>query len=238
MAVCEVWTMGRVAYPEALTLQRRLAAERSEPGGVDRLLLLEHPHTYTLGSAGDASNLLFSQEELTRRAIEVYQTDRGGDITYHGHGQLVGYPIMLLDRFARGTIRLDVIGYIRKLEQVIIRTVGDYGLAAKPIAGLTGVWVESPRGEEKIAAIGVRVNARGVTLHGFALNVNTDLRYFDGIIPCGIRDKGVTSLAALLNHPVDENETHARLIHHFGTVFEREMIAVPLNPPPQSVASE
>jgi len=218
--VCEVWQMGCVAYAEAWELQNRLAEARGEDG-VDRLLLLEHPHTYTLGSSARDEHLLLSPEALARLGIEVLRVDRGGDITYHGPGQLVGYPIMQLER---DRLRLDFVGYVRKLEQVIIALLADYGIAAKPIPGLTGVWVDTAQGEAKIAAIGVRINVRAVTKHGFALNLNTDLRYFEGIIPCGIRDKGVTSLALLLGAPVDEAEVAQRLIAHFGAVFARDML--------------
>ncbi len=225
---CAINQLGRVAFPTALALQNRLIAERSEPDGIDCLLLLEHPHTYTLGSAGHDSYILMSADERERRGVEVYRTDRGGDVTYHGAGQIVAYPIIELADFQRGTVRGDVVGYVRKLEQVLIDTLTDYRLVGKRIAGLVGVWVETPRGEEKIAAIGVRVNVRGVTKHGFALNANTDLSYFDGIIPCGIHDKGVTSLAVLLGHPVDEAEVRARLIAHFGAVFACAMVEVTL----------
>ncbi len=220
---CEVWQLGRVPYREAWALQNQLAEARGAAGdaGTDRLLLLEHPHTYTLGSSAREEHLLMPPDERERLGVEVVTVDRGGDITYHGAGQLVGYPILQLQRDA---LRTDVVGYVRKLEGVMIAVVGDYGIAAKPIAGLPGVWVETPNGEQKIAALGVRVNVRAVTKHGFALNINTDLRYFEGIIPCGIRDRGVTSLAALLGSPVDEAEVRQRVIGHFGAVFEREMI--------------
>jgi lipoyl(octanoyl) transferase len=214
---CEVWQLGRVPYGEALELQNRLAGEYEG----DRLLLLEHPHIYTLGSSAKDEHLLMPPEERKRLGIEVYKADRGGDITYHGPGQLVGYPIIQL---GRDTLRADFVGYIRNLEQVIIATLADYGVAAHLIKGLTGVWVDTPQGDAKIAALGVRINVRGVTKHGFALNLNTDLGYFDGIIPCGIRDKGVTSLAALLGAPVDEAQAARWLIGHFGAIFEREMI--------------
>jgi len=174
--------------------------------------------------------LLLSPEERERRGVEVYRVDRGGDITYHGYGQLVGYPILKLQRNAPqdriGGLRADVVGYVRQLEQVIIATLADYGVAGYPIAGLTGVWVNNPSGEheqineKKIAAIGVRVNVRGVTKHGFALNVNTDLSYFDGIIPCGIRDKGVTSVAAELGHAVDMQDVIDRLIVYFAQLLK------------------
>lgn len=214
---CEVLELGRIPYAEALALQNRLAGDYTG----DRLLLLEHPHTYTLGTSAHDEHLLMPPDELARLGIEVFKADRGGDITYHGPGQLVGYPIIQL---GRDTLRADFVGYVRKLEEVIIATLADYGVEARPIKGLTGVWVDTPAGEAKIAAIGVRINVRGVTKHGFALNLNTDLRLFDGIIPCGIRDKGVISLAALLGAPVDEAEARRRLVGHFGAIFEREMV--------------
>lgn len=216
---CEVWRLGRVPYGEALALQNRLADERGQ-GGVDRLLLLEHPHTYTLGSSGHDEHLLMPADERERLGIDLFRVDRGGDITYHGPGQLVGYPIIQLERDA---LRADFVGYVRKLEQVLIATVADYGVHAHTIKGLTGVWVDTPQGEAKIAAIGVRINVRAVTKHGFALNLNTDLSYFGGIVPCGIRDKDVTSLAALLGAPVDEAEATERLIDHFGVVLDYTM---------------
>jgi lipoyl(octanoyl) transferase len=152
----------------------------------------------------------------------LFRVDRGGDITYHGPGQLIGYPIIQLPREA-DSLRLNVTGYIRNIETVIIRTLADYDIVGKPILGLTGVWVDTPHGEAKVCAIGVRVNVRAVTKHGFALNLNTDLSYFDGIVPCGISDKGVTSLAALLGKPVEEAEAASRVIAHFGEVFGYKM---------------
>lgn len=224
---CIVHDLGRMPYAEAWALQNRLAEARSEPDGIDRLLWVEHPHTYTFGSAGDEANLLYTPAERERRGIELFRADRGGDITYHGDGQWVGYPILRLGApdsgIARGAVRMNVVGYVRDLERAIIAALRDFGVVGKPIEGLTGVWVDTPRGAAKIAAIGVRVNARGVTRHGFAVNVNTDLSYFDGIIPCGIRDKGVTSLAALLGAPVSFVPVRERLTHHLGVVLGREM---------------
>lgn len=211
-----------MAYAETWTLQNHLSELRSGEGGVDRLLLVEHPHTYTLGSSGHDDYVLLSEAERERRGISLFHVDRGGDVTYHGPGQIVGYPILKLPRDHE--LRANVIGYVRNLEQVIIHTLADYGINAKPIPKLTGVWVDTPHGEAKIAAIGVRVNVKAVTKHGFALNVNTDLSYFDGIIPCGIRDKGVTSMAALIGAEVDEADVRRRLIHHFGDVFGYEMV--------------
>lgn len=220
--ICEVWQLGRMAYADALALQMQLSEERGTTEGVDRLLLLEHPHTYTLGSSGHEEYVLWSHEERERLGIELFRADRGGDVTYHGPGQIVAYPILQLPRDHE--LRTNVFGYVRSLEQVIIGTLWAYGIKSKLIPGLTGVWVDTPRGDEKIAAIGVRINVKAVTRHGFALNVNTDLHYFDGIIPCGIRDKGVTSMAALLGAPVDETDVQRTLIEQFGAVFGYEMV--------------
>lgn len=225
--LCEVWQLGQVAYADALSLQNQLIEARSAENGIDRLLLLEHPHTYTLGSSGHEEFVLLSPEEREQLGITLFRVDRGGDVTYHGPGQIVGYPIVQLPRDHQ--LRTNVIGYIRGLEQVIISTLAVYNIRAKAIPGLTGVWVDTPDGEEKIAAMGVRVNVKAVTKHGFALNVNTDLHYFDGIIPCGIRDKGVTSLSALLGAPVEEVDLRQVIIDQFGAVFGFEMVeTVPL----------
>lgn len=221
--ICEVLQPGCVPYQAAWDWQNVLAEARGRGEMPDRLLLLQHPHTYTLGTSGHEDNLLLTPDELAQRGIAVFHVDRGGDITYHGPGQLVGYPILQLPR-ASETLRADVIGYVRKLEQVIIRTLADYGIAGKPIPGLTGVWVDTPAGEAKVCAIGVRINVRAVTKHGFALNLNTDLSYFDGIIPCGIRDKSVTSVAQLLGRAVDETEATSRVIAHFGDTFGYMMV--------------
>ncbi|MBE0689347.1 MAG: lipoyl(octanoyl) transferase LipB, partial [Anaerolineae bacterium] len=182
--VCEVVNLGRMPYAEAWALQNTLADARGRDEIPDRLLLLEHPHTYTFGSAVHEEHLLLDDEQLRARGIDVVRTDRGGDITYHGPGQLVGYPILKLAS-AQGALRADVLAYVRALETIIIRALADFDVDAGVIPGLTGVWV----GEAKIAAIGVRVTARTVTKHGFAINLNTDLSYFDGIVPCGIHDK-------------------------------------------------
>jgi lipoyl(octanoyl) transferase len=221
MTPCEIWPLGRVPYAEALVLQERLVAERAA-GAPDRLLLLEHPPVYTLGSAADASNILWSAAERAQHGIEVVAIDRGGDVTYHGPGQLVAYPILQLPRMP-GAMHANVVGYVRALERTIVAALATYGIEADTIKGLTGVWVRTAVGDAKIAAIGVRVNVKAITKHGLALNLNTDLSHFDGIIPCGIRDKGVTSLAALLGGPVDEADARRRFAEAFGSVFEREM---------------
>ncbi|MCL4251894.1 MAG: lipoyl(octanoyl) transferase LipB [Anaerolineae bacterium] len=217
-AVCQVVALGRMHYAEAWALQNTLAEARGRDDIPDRLLLVEHPHTYTFGSAVHEENLLLDSDQLRARGIAVFHSDRGGDITYHGPGQLVGYPILKLAS-AHGALRADVLAYVRALETVIIRALADFDVTAGVIPGLTGVWV----GEAKIAAIGVRVTTRTVTKHGFAINLNTDLSYFDGIIPCGIHDKDVTSLAQLQGAPADAAGFTTALVSHFGTIFDRSM---------------
>ena len=179
--------LGRVGYLEAWDLQRRLVAERQAGTGRDTLLLLEHPPIYTLGKRASADNVLLSATELGARGIEVVEVDRGGDVTYHGPGQLVGYPVLAL-----AGVR-SVVDYVRALEEVLLTALTALGVPARRVADYTGVWV----GEEKIAAIGVRVASGGVTSHGFALNVAPTLEDFAGIVPCGITDRGVCSLASL-----------------------------------------
>jgi len=189
--------LGTVPYTEAWALQKELAQQRAANLIPDTLLLLEHPPTYTLGSAGKLENLLMSEAELAAANIALHWVDRGGDVTYHGPGQWVGYPILQLPRRIGG-LHADVVQYVRQLEEVLIVALADFGISGQRIAGLTGVWVENPDGEmAKIAAIGVKVTAKAVTQHGFALNVQPDMAHFRGIIPCGIADKPVTSLAEL-----------------------------------------
>ena len=207
----DIRRLGRIPYAEALALQRELVVERQAGRVGDILLLVEHPHVLTLGVRGDGgrSHILAPADVLAARSIEVYETGRGGDITYHGPGQLVGYPIIDLNPDRR-----DVHRYVRDLEDVLIRVAADYGIEAGRVPGLTGVWV----GDRKLAAIGVRI-ARWVTSHGFALNVTTDLDYFNLIVPCGVADRGVTSLAALLGRQVDGTDVQDRVVRHFSDVF-------------------
>lgn len=219
MRRCTIVRLGLMPYDEALALQNRLTAERAAPDGIDHLLIVQHPHVYTLGTSGHDDNLVWDEAERDRRGVIVRHVDRGGDVTYHGPGQIVGYPILQLPKPGEADFRVGAVGHVRAIEQMIIGVIGDYGISGTTIAGLTGVWVETERGPEKICAIGVRVNVKAVTKHGFALNVNTDLDYFSGIVPCGIRDKGVTSLAALLGSPVDEADVTASIIRHFARVF-------------------
>jgi lipoyl(octanoyl) transferase len=205
--------LGRVPYAQGVQLQHRLVADRQAGRIPDQLLLLEHDPVFTLGRNARRENILLPEPALKERGIEVHETGRGGDVTYHGPGQVVGYPILEL-----GPDRRDVHRYVRDLEEVMIRTCADYGVAAGRVAGLTGTWV----GNEKIGAIGVRI-ARWVTSHGFALNVSNDLTPFSLIVPCGIRDRGVTSIERLLGRPVALAEVMDRLARHFATVFELEV---------------
>jgi lipoyl(octanoyl) transferase len=212
MRKCCLRELGRVAYGEALETQRQIVAARKLGETPDHLLLLEHPHVITLGRNGRMENLLAGDDILDRAGISFYPTDRGGDVTYHGPGQLVGYPILDLREWKR-----DVGAYVRAIEQVIIDTLADYGILAGRIPKLTGVWVD----DRKIAAIGVHLS-RWVTSHGFALNVNTDLSYFQYIIPCGLT-KPVTSMAQL-GVRTSPGEVGRTLAAHFGRVFDCEML--------------
>jgi lipoyl(octanoyl) transferase len=208
-------------YDSALEVQRRIQRRLIElklagdlNGAPNALLTLEHPPVFTLGKSGDLSNLLASDDDLAALGATFVQTDRGGDITYHGPGQLVGYPILDLDRFFT-----DIGRYLRSLEEVIIQTCSSYGIEADRIPGRTGVWVGSGSPtERKICAMGIRCS-RWVTMHGFALNMNTELGFFDQIVPCGIEDRGVTSLAAELGGPVDETDCIDRVVSFFAAEF-------------------
>jgi lipoyl(octanoyl) transferase len=211
----EVRHLGLLPYADALALQRALVEDRRAGRIGDLLLLVEHPHVLTLGVRGDGgrSHVLVTDDALAARGIEVHETGRGGDITYHGPGQIVGYPILDLK-----PDRQDVHRYVRDLEEVLIRVAADYGVPAGRVSGLTGVWV----GQEKLAAIGVRIS-RWITSHGFALNMSPDLSYFDLIVPCGIADRGVTSLARL-GCAADKRDVEDRTIAHFCSVFGCEVL--------------
>jgi lipoyl(octanoyl) transferase len=212
MRALDVRRLGRISYPDALALQRSLVDERRHDRIPDTLLLVEHPPVLTLGVRGDGgrSHILASPDRLAAMGIEVFETGRGGDITYHGPGQIVGYPILDLK-----PDRQDVHRYVRDLEEVLIRTAADFGIQASRVSGLTGAWV----GDRKLAAIGVRIS-RWVTSHGFALNHTTDLSHFELIVPCGIGDRGVTSLAEL-GVTAERPSVEAHLVDRLCDVFER-----------------
>jgi lipoyl(octanoyl) transferase len=211
MRECVVDDLGRMSYGEAFGIQSKIASERKQGLGVDHLLFVEHPHVITMGRDGRMENLLAPEETLRRAGIELHESDRGGDVTYHGPGQIVAYPIMDLRAWKR-----DVGAFVRAIEQVLIDTLADFGIQARRIAGMTGVWT----GDAKIAAIGVHLS-RWVSTHGWALNVATDLQYFQHIVPCGLA-KPVTSMAALGVY-ADLEDVKSVLIRHFGQVFDYEM---------------
>ena len=214
--------LGLVEYGAAWELQRRVVAARKAGAVPDVLLLCQHPHVITLGRNGKLGNLRASDRVLRQMGVSFFETDRGGDITYHGPGQLVGYPIVNL-----GDIRRDVAWYMRGLEEAMIRATAEFGVPSRRVAGRTGVWVDVPTGqdgEEKLAAIGVHLS-RWVTSHGFAYNVSTDLRYFDLIVPCGIADKRATSLEKLLGNRVNMEEVSPKIVAHLG-----ELLGLDLRP--------
>ena len=217
MRTCSLHQLHVVTYENALRLQETLVQMRQRETIDDQLLLLEHPPVITLGRGGNTSNLLATPEMLRQNRVRFFETTRGGDITYHGPGQIVGYPIIHL-----GEGKRDVRKYVTKLEEVLIRTVAEYGIEAQRVDGRRGIWV----GENKIAAIGVRI-ARWVTSHGWALNVNTNLDHFGLITPCGLHGTGVTSIAQLTDREISMTEVRTRLARHFGEIFERELVARP-----------
>ena len=212
--------LGVVPYGDALELQKRLVDERKAGAIPDQLLLLEHPPVITMGARvrGDLSHVLAPAEALDAEGIELVEAGRGGDVTYHGPGQLVGYPILDLSPDRR-----DVHRYVRDLEQVMIDAAAEFGVVAGRVTGLTGAWVD----DEKLAAIGVRVS-RWVTSHGFAFNVSTDLRHFTYIVPCGIQGRGVTSLGRLLGRTIPRHEVEDAVVRAFSAVFDR----IPVERPP------
>lgn len=208
--------LGTIDYKEAWDLQKSIFELRYQNRIEDILLLLEHPHTYTLGKTADKNNLVGSDEYLKENQISVYNIDRGGDITYHGPGQIVGYPILDLNKWEKDTHK-----YLRALEEVLIATCSEYGLNPGRKEKLTGVWI----GEKKIAAIGIKVS-RWITMHGFAFNVNTDLNLFNGIIPCGIFDKEVTSLKKETGVEVQISEVKENIIKNFREYFSYDELRV------------
>jgi lipoyl(octanoyl) transferase len=222
----EIRRLGVVPYAAASDLQRELVEERRASRVPDLLLLVEHPHVVTLGVKVDAarSHLVATPELLARRGVELHESGRGGDITYHGPGQVVGYPILDLR-----PDRCDVHRYVRDLEEVMIRSAADFGADARRVAGLTGAWLDA----NKLGAIGVRIS-RWITSHGFAFNVSTDLEYFNLIVPCGISTGGVTSLVRATGRPISMADAQTSIVRHFADVFERAIVDEPVDVPARS----
>ncbi len=211
----ETWDYQTELLDHIITIKRSNRASETKEATPNHFLFVEHPHVYTLGKSGDQNNLLINEKQLEERGATYYKINRGGDITYHGPGQIVGYPILDLENFFT-----DIHKYLRLLEEVIFKTIAEYGLTGVRSKGETGVWLDvGTPFARKICAMGIR-SSRWVTMHGFALNVNTDLGYFDNIIPCGIRGKAVTSLEAELNRKVDLEEVKAKILKHFKEEFE------------------
>ena len=242
----EVLDLGLIEYEAAWKLQDQYAREIAEGTRPPTLLLLEHPHVYTFGRRGRQENLLWGESQLKEKGIAIHWVDRGGDVTYHGPGQLVGYPLIPLIPLSRGErdrsegeLRIpqaDYVGYIRKLEQTLITALARLGLVSGQRPGLTGVWIQAdvhsrcPRCQPedrhkpaKIAAIGVKVDARGISRHGFALNVNPEMEYWEGIIACGLQDEPIVSLADLFPEPPSMERVKAEVVKAFGEVFAYEL---------------
>jgi len=215
----KVYQLGEVEYQQAADLQVRLAGEIAAGRQSPALLLLEHPHVYTFGRQGSLGNLLWDEAQLAERGVSIHHSDRGGDVTYHGPGQLVGYPVLPLGEI--GTLE-----YLRQLEETLIRTLADYQITAVRVEGQTGVWVPPLNGSAppaKIASIGVRVDANRITRHGFALNISPDMAYWHGIIACGLENQAKTSMAELLDPSPAVEEVSAVLIGHFAAVFDSQV---------------
>ena len=240
---CRVERLGLVPYEDAWKLQERLAGEISTGKRLPTLLLLEHPHTFTFGRRGDAKNLLWDEPELAKRGIGLFWVDRGGDITYHGPGQLVGYPLIPLgkpDPRNRNPSLVDYVGFVRNIEATLISSLARFGLAAGQIAGKTGVWIQpdvasrcarcDPRLKQapsKIASIGIKVDVNGVTRHGFALNVAPDMSYWEGIIACGLEGVTMASLADLLDPPPAMPEVMQAVEESFAEIFNFQLVRMP-----------
>lgn len=218
MRELEVRHLGLVPYGDALELQKQLVERRRAGEISDQLLLLQHPHVITLGTASHQENILVDEDQRRLLGIDLFETGRGGDVTYHGPGQLVGYPILDLK-----PDRCDLHKYVRDIEEALILALRAFNLECGRKEGLTGVWYE----DEKIAAIGVRVSSGWITSHGFALNVTTDLAFFDSIVPCGIRDHGVTSIERAVGAPVSMDEVAAHVSSAFGEIFDRRVAESP-----------
>jgi lipoyl(octanoyl) transferase len=219
--ICWQVNAGLLSYAQACALQQELVEARKAGAIPDLLLFCEHAHVITLGRNGKKENLRANDRLLTQMNVTFHETDRGGDITYHGPGQIVGYPILDLTEHRR-----DVRWYVQQLEETMIRATADFDVTAEKVEGRHGIWVRQPSGEEeKLAALGVHLS-RWVTSHGFAYNVATDLRYFDLIVPCGIADKRATSLERILDRAVSAEEVRPKLAAHFGELFDRKMVNI------------
>lgn len=231
---CQAHWLGLLAFSTARSLQEALARQISRGERAPTLLLLEHPHTFTFGRSADVSNLLWTPEELKAHGVSVHWTDRGGDVTYHGPGQLVGYPLLPLGSLnAAGRIpQADYVGYMRKLETTLVYTLEQFGIKAVLLSGLTGAWVPmaeaydhtdheplDPPRHEKIASMGVKVDAQGISRHGFSLNVSPDMSYWEGIIACGLADHHAISIAELMQPPPSMREVAQAVMRSFGGVF-------------------
>ncbi len=211
----ETWDYQSTLLQEIVDTKVKNRRENSTVPTKNHFLFVEHPHVYTLGKSGDLKNLLLNEEQLKEKGASFYKINRGGDITYHGPGQIVGYPILDLENFFT-----DIHKYLRLLEEAIILTIAEYGIKAERSAGETGVWLDvGTPFARKICAMGIR-SSRWVTMHGFALNVNANLGYFDNIIPCGIKDKAVTSMEAELHKKLDLEEVKSKILKHFKNLFE------------------
>jgi lipoyl(octanoyl) transferase len=219
MTNCWTIDLGLIGYAEAYALQKRVVAARKANAIDDVLLFCENPHVITQGRNGKREHLLASERVLQQKGVEYFETSRGGDVTYHGPGQIVGYPLLHL-----AAIKRDVVWYVRMLEEVMIRATADFGLRSYRVPGKTGIWIEVGATEEKLGAIGVHIS-RWVTSHGFAYNVSTDLRYFDLIVPCGIADRKATSLERALGRAVSLPEARSHLEHHFSEVFGLQLVS-------------
>ena len=238
--LCQAIDVGTIDYADACALQSSLASELAAGNRSDCILLLQHPHTYTLGKTAKYEHLLYSEEQLTHYGIVVYESNRGGGITYHGPGQLVGYPILDLGSLCMDgsqTFTADYISYIRKIEVMLINILRSYGIDSVQLPGLTGVWVESRISSKrqgtlcnsaelpsKIGSIGVRVDKNGISQHGFALNVDTQTCYFEGIVPCGLEGYGIVSMAEILAEVPTIEDVQNTVICEFGRMFDREMM--------------
>lgn len=218
----ETWDYQETLFSQTVDkkIQNRKASPENQVATENYLIFVEHPHVYTLGKSGELSHLLLDEKGLEEKEATFYKINRGGDITYHGPGQLVGYPILDLENFFT-----DIHKYLRLLEEAIILTLADYGIEGGRIEGLTGVWLDhiEQKNPRKICAMGVK-SSRWVTMHGFAFNLNANLEYFGNIVPCGIADKAVTSLHLELGKPVDEDEAKSRVKKHIANLFEMELI--------------